>query len=115
MTTSTAEPWSVCASLSGVKLSLGEADVLAAMAEKSWIPVGTDSDFPIQNLPFGVFSTGSNADPRVGVAIGEQILDMAAASAIEPLAGTKAARTSCFQQVSLLSIRPISQIRAPKA
>ena len=40
-----------------------------------------DSDFPIQNLPFGVFRPSADASPRVGVAIGDQILDVAAASA----------------------------------
>lgn len=37
-----------------------------------------DSDFPIQNLPFGVFST-SPGEARPGVAIGDQILDLRAA------------------------------------
>src|SRR5690242_6801556 len=37
-------------------------------------------DFPIQNLPFGVFRAAGGA-PRVGVAIGDQILDVAAAGA----------------------------------
>jgi fumarylacetoacetase len=41
-----------------------------------------DCDFPIQNLPFGVFRPGPAAHPRVGVAIGDQILDVAAASAL---------------------------------
>jgi fumarylacetoacetase len=37
------------------------------------------SDFPIQNLPFGVFKrTGRNESPRVGVAIGDQIVDVSA-------------------------------------
>jgi fumarylacetoacetase len=38
------------------------------------------SDFPIQNLPFGVFRTARAATPRIGVAIGEQILDLRAAA-----------------------------------
>jgi fumarylacetoacetase len=37
-------------------------------------------DFPIQNLPFGVFRPEAAAPPRVGTAIGDQILDIAAAS-----------------------------------
>lgn len=41
----------------------------------SWIQVPDGSDFPIQNLPFGVFKVGSGS-PRVGVAIGDQILDL---------------------------------------
>jgi fumarylacetoacetase len=39
------------------------------------------SDFPIQNLPFGVFRPAVGLPPRVGVAIGDQILDVAAAAA----------------------------------
>jgi fumarylacetoacetase len=44
---------------------------------RSWVEVPKDSDFPIQNLPFGVFRTESQL-PRVGVAIGEKILDLKA-------------------------------------
>lgn len=39
------------------------------------------SEFPVQNLPFGVFSPAAGLPPRVGVAIGDQILDVAAAAA----------------------------------
>lgn len=42
----------------------------------SWVEVPVDSDFPIQNLPFGIFKNGDNS-PRVGVAIGTQLLDLA--------------------------------------
>jgi fumarylacetoacetase len=35
-----------------------------------------ETDFPIQNLPLGVFSTKADATPRIGVAIGDQILDL---------------------------------------
>ena len=45
---------------------------------KSFIPTPPESHFPIQNLPFGIFSTAADAAPRVGVAIGDQILDLAA-------------------------------------
>jgi fumarylacetoacetase len=37
-------------------------------------------DFPIQNLPFGVFRPAPGAAARVGVAIGDAILDVAAAA-----------------------------------
>lgn len=46
-------------------------------ALKSWIDVPEDSDFPIQNLPFGIFEAGGQP-PRPGVAIGENILDLCA-------------------------------------
>ena len=45
----------------------------------SWIQIPPTSDFPIQNLPFGIFSTESR-EPRVGVAIGEYVLDLLAVS-----------------------------------
>ncbi|CAF4452252.1 unnamed protein product, partial [Adineta steineri] len=42
----------------------------------SFIEVNSDSDFPIQNLPYGIFSTKDNAKHRIGVAIGTKILDL---------------------------------------
>ena len=42
---------------------------------QSWVDVPADSDFPIQNLPFGIFSTADRR-ARPGVAIGNQILDL---------------------------------------
>jgi len=43
---------------------------------RSWVPVPEGSGFSIQNLPYGVFK-GVGAAPRVGVAIGEHVLDLA--------------------------------------
>ena len=45
----------------------------------SWIKSANapDTDFPLNNLPYGVFST-PGSQPRCGVAIGDQILDVAA-------------------------------------
>jgi fumarylacetoacetase len=44
---------------------------------KSWVASANgDTDFPIQNLPYGVFDDGRGA--RMGVAIGDQILDLGA-------------------------------------
>jgi len=62
---------------------------------KSWVAAANaaGSDFPIQNLPFGVFRhKGSSEAWRCGVAIGDQILDLAAAqSAFEGDAAIAAA------------------------
>jgi fumarylacetoacetase len=41
----------------------------------SWVPVPAGSDFPVQNLPYGVFSRGGE-QPRVGAAIGDLIVDL---------------------------------------
>jgi len=45
----------------------------------SWVQYNSDCDFPIQNLPYGVFTLNSG-DIHIGVAIGNQILDLTAAS-----------------------------------
>jgi fumarylacetoacetase len=41
----------------------------------SWIEVPAHSDFPIQNIPFGVFKT-DQLNPRVGSRIGDKIIDL---------------------------------------
>ncbi|GAC1452624.1 MAG: hypothetical protein PVSMB1_00170 [Gemmatimonadaceae bacterium] len=48
------------------------------LALTSWIESAnsSDTDFPIQNLPFGVFSRKGDIERRVGVAIGDQIVDV---------------------------------------
>jgi len=47
---------------------------------KSWVTSANSANhpFPLNNLPYGVFST-ADSDPRCGVAIGDMILDMEAA------------------------------------
>src|SRR3712207_6140295 len=68
-------------------------------ALKSWVESANvpDTDFPLQNLPFGVFRRRSSDEPfRGGVAIGDQILDLAAAQKTGVLAGdVAAAATAC--------------------
>jgi fumarylacetoacetase len=44
-------------------------------ALSSWVEVPEHSDFPIQNLPFGIFKTES-LSPRVGVRIGNHVVDL---------------------------------------
>jgi len=44
---------------------------------KSWIEVPADSDFPIQNIPFGVFKN-SEKSPRVATIIGDTVIDLQA-------------------------------------
>jgi fumarylacetoacetase len=43
---------------------------------RSFIDVAPDSHFPIQNLPYGVFSAKDGLAPRIGVAIGDTVLDL---------------------------------------
>ena len=46
------------------------------MTLKSFIEVHPESDFPIQNLPYGVFSTRANPNPRAGTRIGDWAVDL---------------------------------------
>jgi fumarylacetoacetase len=60
-----------------VKSFVGFYDTTTDAALWSWVPVEAASDFPIQNLPLGVFAT-ADGNARCGVAIGTQILDLEA-------------------------------------
>ncbi len=51
------------------------------MALKSFIDVPRDSHFPLENLPFGVFKTPNESNGRIGVALGEYVVDLAALGA----------------------------------
>lgn len=66
---------------------------------QSWVESANspDTDFPIQNLPFGVFRrAGGTEAPRGGIAIGDQILDLAACLRRGLLGGQAAeAATAC--------------------
>ena len=44
-------------------------------SRKSWLEVSKDSDFPIQNIPFGVFKP-ENSSPRLGTIIGDTVIDL---------------------------------------
>jgi fumarylacetoacetase len=65
---------------------------------RTWVESANqpDSDFPIQNLPLGAFVRGSDA-PRLGMAIGDQILDLWACAKAGYLAPEL--REACAQPV----------------
>lgn len=66
-------------------------------ALRSWVQTANlrGADFPIQNLPFGIFRrAGTREAPRVGVAIGAAILDIAACLAAGLFDDDSAARTA---------------------
>jgi fumarylacetoacetase len=57
-------------------------------SRRSWVvSANGHADFPIQNLPFGVFSAPGSQERRGGVAIGDMILDLGAADEAGLLAG----------------------------
>jgi fumarylacetoacetase len=60
-------------------------------ARRSWVSAANDpeTDFPIQNLAFGIFRHGKSK-PRGGVAIGDQVFDIAAGQSAGLFSGTAA-------------------------
>jgi fumarylacetoacetase len=55
-------------------------------AGECWVAVPEGSPFPVENLPYGVCSR-AGGPPRVGVAIGDHVLDLAPVLGGEPFAG----------------------------
>ena len=79
----------------------------------SFIEVAANSDFPLQNLPYGVFQPQGEA-ARVGVAIGREVVDLAALEAAGLL---QTGSTPVFNQTTLNAFialgRPVwQQVRA---
>jgi len=64
---------------------------------RSWLASANQPgcDFPIQNLPFGVFRAGGSS-PRIGVAVGDRVLDVTALAEVGLLDGLdEATRHAC--------------------
>jgi fumarylacetoacetase len=69
---------------------------------RSWVAPANDaaSDFPIQNLPFGVFKrAGADERSRIGVAIGDQIVDVAACADERLIAADAAVADACREPI----------------
>jgi fumarylacetoacetase len=78
---------------------------------RSWVESANDgkTDFPIQNLPFGVFRDWEGDDsPRVGVAIGDRVLDVSALRAALFTGPARRAVEACAEPVlnSLMGLGP---------
>ncbi|CAD7700846.1 unnamed protein product [Ostreobium quekettii] len=78
------------------------------MALDTFVPVAPGSDFPLENLPFGVFSRRrqSGGDPscccgRVGVALGEHVVDLGTLSEAGAFTGPMLSGADCFRKGSL--------------
>lgn len=77
-------------------------------ARRSWVASAQGSDFPIQNLPLGVFSPPGGM-ARGGVAIGDQILDLSAAARSNLLSGDAKAAA---EAASGLNLNPLLALGA---
>ena len=67
---------------------------------RSFVDVSADSDFPIQNLPYGVFRPGAES-PRVGVRIGEFVLDLSVLEEEGAFAGVELGPVPVFSRPTL--------------
>ena len=86
-------------------------------ARRSWVAAANHpgTDFPIQNLPLGIFREGGTT--RAGVAIGDRILDVAAALDLGFISGeaataARAASGDSLNALMALGPRPASTLRA---
>jgi fumarylacetoacetase len=72
---------------------------------ESWVESANDAatDFPIQNLPLGVFTRrrGGDGAPRIGAAIGNRVVDVRAAAEAGLLAGLSAAALEVLRSWTL--------------
>ncbi|CAM8890617.1 unnamed protein product [Rhodiola kirilowii] len=71
------------------------------MALRSFVEVSPESHFPIQNLPYGVFKLDSASQPRIGVAIGEYVLDLFEVASAGLFDGPLLKISSCFFEPNL--------------
>jgi fumarylacetoacetase len=68
---------------------------------RSFIEVPAGSDFGIHNLPYGVFKPAFGGAPRIGVAIGDQVLDLSVLAERKLLAGEELGAGSVLQLATL--------------
>ncbi len=71
---------------------------------KSWVASANSEacDFPIQNLPFAIFRrAGSNETYRGGVAIGDQVIDLAKVASLKLLSGDAAVAAEAASDTTL--------------
>jgi fumarylacetoacetase len=89
-------------------------------ALQSWVvDANNHSDFPIQNLPLGIFVTG-DGEKRAGVAIGEHILDLGACAehgllAADALRAVQAAHGGTLNALLGLGAKPRRALRLATA
>jgi len=67
----------------------------------SWVSYDEESHFPIQNLPYGVFAAKGAETDHIGVAIGNQVLDLHWAAGAGLLKGKHIGDGKVFQQTVL--------------
>ena len=82
---------------------------------KSFIDVDANSDFPIQNLPFGVFHLKNDNTPRIGVAIGNMVLDLREIENAGLFNGPLLNKTQVFNQPTLNKFMAMGRLASREA
>ena len=85
-------------------------------AARSWLDSANDAagDFPVQNLPFGVFRrTGSGQAWRGGVAIGDQVLDLDLLAGSALMSGMPGIAAQAAQAASGQALNPLLAMGRP--
>jgi len=68
---------------------------------RSWVEVDANSDFPIQNIPFGIYRPKGGGDLHVATAIGDYVLDLAHLDDAGLFNGTEVEGTEVFHEPTL--------------
>ena len=65
-------------------LDLLENTRLPLAPEPTWPTADPESEFPIQNLPYGVFTPEGCSEPRVGTRLGNTVIDLSVIDQLLP-------------------------------
>ena len=68
---------------------------------KSWVKIEENSDFPIQNIPFGIFCPKGGGDLHVATAIGNHVVDLALLDEAGAFSGSEVEGTEVFHEPTL--------------
>ena len=98
----------------------GEVNATHDASRRSWVASANaaGADFPIQNLPFGLFRTISDASgraPRGGVALGDQIIDLTAIAGQLHGQAAEAARAAAGPSLLSLLAQPAESVSLLRA
>ena len=76
---------------------------------RSWVEVDENSDFPIQNIPFGIYRPKGGGDLHVATAIGNYVLDLAYLDDAGLFNGTVVEGTEVFHEPTLNALMSMSR------
>lgn len=83
------------------------------MGSESWLSIPEGSHFSLANIPFGIITTPSSADPHAGIAIGDHILDLYQFAIRDGFSGLKdfsPSQTELFAQSTLNGFASTGQL-----